>query len=226
MAVFCWRWMRFFSTSILSLKSIKGVCCILLMVSLTACQSLSSQQSFKQTREQQQVKLAHLLENLWLRVHVVPALEQGAPLVSSAKAGQAAIHQQNMRNIEIAKSALSELDLRVSERKQHPQTGDLALLNISEIRDHQQRRFQASPLSLYRAEQTEWAFMAQDGTKALLDVVWNEQGTLYMEGQEVLNLSSASSDIPRTVEVFYYAGKELAQASFTFSLQVEVPRLQ
>ena len=88
------------------------------------------------------------------------------------------------------------------------------------------RRFQASSLGLYRAEQTKWVIMAQDGTKALLDVVWNEQGTLYMEGQEVLNLSSASSDIPRTVEVFYYAGKELAQASFTFSLQVEVPRLQ
>lgn len=214
------HWGRYFLA-----KSLKKVCCILLMGALTACQTLPTQEPFKKLREQQQLELAELLDQLWLRAHILPQLAQGAPLVSTARAGQETISQQNVSNIQRARALLDELDTRVSERKLMPQTGDVVELTLSDITDNQHQPYKASRITLFRAEQKEWLLEAATGEVVPLTVIWNETGALYIEGQEVALLSSTSSEIPSVVEIFYYGDQVLAQASFAFTLQVTVPRL-
>lgn len=206
-------------------QSIKAFCCILLVTSLVACSSAPSKQEFDSTRDQQQYELAHLLETLWQRGHIIPTLQQGAPLISSAKAGQAAIAQQNQNNIDLVKAELAKLDAKLIERQQQPQTGDLAQLMALSVEDNAKNQYMAEPLIIYRSEQTRWRLMGEDGTEIWLNVVWNEKGKLYIEGQEALDLSPSSPDTPRTLQVFYYGGKVLAQASLTLELQTKVPRL-
>ena len=100
-------------------RTIKPFCCILLILTLVACSSTPSKQAFQASRDQQQYTLAHLLETLWQRGQIIPTLQQGAPLISSAKAGQAAIAQQNQHNIELVKSELAKLDARLLARHPH-----------------------------------------------------------------------------------------------------------
>lgn len=205
--------------------SLKAFCCILLILGLAACSSVPSKEPFKVTRDQQQYELARLLETLWQRGHVIPTLQQGAPLISTAEAGQAAITEQNQHNIARVQAELAKLDARLIERKKQPQTGDMAQLMALSIQDSEQRQYVAEPLILYRSEQVRWRFVAQQGQELWLNVVWNEAGNLYIEGQDVLTLSPSSPDTPRTLQVFYYGGEVLAQVSLILELQTKVPRL-
>ncbi|SBS35415.1 hypothetical protein MAQ5080_03167 [Marinomonas aquimarina] len=206
-------------------KSIKGFCCILLIASLVACSGAPSKKEFKAARNQQQYELASLLETLWQRAHVIPTLQQGAPLISTAKAGQDAINQQNQHNIALVRTELAKLDAELKERKRQPETGDMAQLMALSIQDGGQTTYRAEPLILYRGEQSRWRLLSEQGAEVWLNVIWNEQGTLYMEGQDIEDLSPSSPDTPRVFQVFYYGGKVLAQAALTIELQTKVPRL-
>ncbi|WP_156489082.1 hypothetical protein [Marinomonas gallaica] len=206
-------------------NSLKALCCILFISSLIACSGIKTKSVVEQTREQQQIELATLLDRLWQRAHIIPTLQQGAPLISTAKAGQKAIAEQNQHNIRVAKAALSKLDQALVERKQQPSTGDLAVLTAVNIRDAKQQTYHAEPLTLFRSEKTQWRLMNAAGQEISLSVVWNEEGNLYIEGQDTMDLSPSSPDTPITLQVFYYAGKVLAQASLTLELQAKVPRL-
>lgn len=206
-------------------NSLKALCCILFISSLIACSSIETKSAVKQTRDQQQIELATLLDRLWQRAHIIPTLQQGAPLISTAEAGQKAIAEQNQYNISVAKAALSKLDQALVERKQQPSTGDLAVLMAVNIRDAQQHIYYAEPLTLYRSEEVQWRLMSATGQEIVLNVIWNEEGNLYIEGQDTMDLSPSSPDTPITLQVFYYAGKVLAQASLTLELQAKVPRL-
>jgi hypothetical protein len=152
-------------------------------------------------------------------------LQQGAPLISTAKAGQEAINQQNQHNIAVTRTELAKLDAQLVERKNDPVTGDMAQLLALSIQDTEKNEYIAEPLILYRGEQARWRMLSPNGAELWLKVVWNEEGNLYIENQDTLDLSPSSPDTPRTLQVFYYGGKVLAQASLTIELQTKVPRL-
>lgn len=204
---------------------LKAMCCILMMGILSGCTTINPQGDFEQSRNEQQLMLAQTLEALWERAHVIPELQKGAPLTSSTKSGQGAITLQNEQNLKIARYQLALVDERLVQRQLSPSTGDLAQLHILVATSEKQIQYHASPLSIYRGQQTTWRFVAQDGGVLELRVVWNEDGNLYVEGQDVMNLSPASSDVPFATQIFYYGDRVLAQVSLNVVLQVKVPRL-
>ncbi|RDL43324.1 hypothetical protein DN730_15225 [Marinomonas piezotolerans] len=204
---------------------VKLVCCILVMIGASACTTINSQDAFEQARNEQQVQLAQILESLWERAHIIPKLQQGAPLTSTTKSGQSSIQMQNARNLEIAKAKLEELNRRLAQRKSTPSTGDLATLQVLAVTSDKQTHYIARPLAIYRSEEVSWRFTSQEGEVIDLRVVWNEDGNLYIEGQNVMDLNPSSSDIPFATQVFYYGDQVLAKASLNLVLQAQVPRL-
>lgn len=204
-------------------NSVKAIGYILLMFALSACQSIQTQQ-FEKTRDQQQLELATLLEDLWQRAHIIPKLQQGAPLVSSSAQGQQTIRTQNSNNIQTAKLALQEVDNRLAERKKHPEVGDVARLNAIAISDSEKHQYQAKPLTLFRSEQVVWPLRRDDGVILNVNVVWNEDGNLYVEGQDILNLNPSTPDTPTEVQLYFYGGAVVAQASMRLTLEAELLR--
>ncbi|MFD1383348.1 hypothetical protein ACFQ45_08215 [Rhodanobacter aciditrophus] len=202
-----------------------AMCCILMMGALAGCTTINPQGDFETSRNAQQLVLAQTLEALWERAHVIPELQKGAPLTSSTESGQSAITHQNAQNLKIAQEQLSLVDERLAQRQLNPSTGDLAQLHILVATSEKQIQYYASPLAIYRGQQTRWPFVAEDGGTIDLRVVWNEDGNLYVEGQDVMDLSPASSDVPFATQVFYYGNQVLAQVSLNVVLQVKVPRL-
>lgn len=204
---------------------IKTMCCILMIGVISGCTTVNPQSAFEESRNEQQLELAKVLETLWERAHIIPELQKGAPLTSSTESGKAAITEQNHHNLGIAKQALVTLDERLVKRQLSPSTGDIAELQVLAVTSEKQDQYHAAPLRLYRSQQTSWRFISQQGEPIDLRVVWNEDGNLYIEGQDIMDLSSSSSDVPFATQVFYYGDQVLAQVSLNVVLQAKVPRL-
>lgn len=207
-------------------NSLAKLCCILMIAFLSGCSTVSPKpKTYEQTRDEQQVALARVLEDLWERGHIIPQLQQGAPLTSTSTLGQQAIMTQNQNNLALANAELAKLEQRLQQRRATPSTGDKAVIEALAISDDKLVQYKAAPLSLYRGEAKAWHFTSAQGRQLDLRVVWSEAGSLYIEGQDLMDLSPASADTPFAKQVFYYGEQILAQASFNIVMQVRVPTI-
>ncbi|TDO97919.1 hypothetical protein [Marinomonas balearica] len=189
---------------------------------LSGCSTASNKSNFEEKRQETQVELSGKLEALWVRAHIIPDLQRGAPLVSGTDRGQQAILQQNSANLQLANGLLASLNKRVAERKLDAKLGDVITLTLVLASDKNQRQFSSAPLRIWRGDAREWELRNASGESLAMQVVWNEQGPLYIEGQHVADVSLTMPKTPFMTNVFYYGEAVVAQKALSLLLSIDV----
>ncbi|ADZ92759.1 hypothetical protein [Marinomonas mediterranea] len=201
---------------------LKCISAFLAVLLLSACSSSAHKSNFEEKRKETQVALSEKLESLWERAHIIPDLQRGAPLVSHSERGQNAILQQNAANLQLADGLLASLNKRVLDRKSDGKKGDRIRLTLVLASDKNQMAFSADPIEVWRGDVSEWVLSSPAGERLSVRVVWNEQGPLYLEGQQTADVSLAMPSTPFITNLFYYGNAVTAQKALSLLLSVDV----
>ena len=212
------------------MMAIRFALVLLVAVFLSACAMTrvdNSAHTLQRERSQLQLQLGYLSDALWQRSGRLLDTSHRFPLTSQDPKTLEQLNQQLKLQISQAQQALQQVDQRVQQRYQQAFDGNLLRLSllkgVSESSPdtllHTQT-LHAEPVVLAKGERKLWPMMST--TKMELELIWSENGDLYIEGQNVMTLSSSMNpsmiETPFITNISWYQQKISAQSQLQLTL--------